>query len=310
MPHLRFIWYALVALVGVTALALSTFGVIRSRVPAYWYLTAFYAGFTVMILMISIREYLYLNVAGYSILAVYRTYAVSSVVEPLFLVALALFLHRFTAVRYPRIRDGAVLAVGAAAAAAPSLPGAVTLDITAMSLTFGLLFRISNILYLAIFTYVLASTAASLRRDKSPRELVLIGTLLAFGLVGFLESIPNVLGGARASTLDLRPGAADLLVSTVPYAVFGAVLIYYFGAFLLADTKAAERLEAPFVSKFGISKREEEVIELLNRGLSNGEIAERLFVSLATVKTHVHNIYRKTGASSRYDLFHMIRGSL
>lgn len=49
----------------------------------------------------------------------------------------------------------------------------------------------------------------------------------------------------------------------------------------------------------GISKREFEVLELIAAGLSNQEIADRLFVSTSTVKTHVSNVLAKLDASRR-----------
>ena len=49
----------------------------------------------------------------------------------------------------------------------------------------------------------------------------------------------------------------------------------------------------------GISKREFEVLELIAAGLSNQEIADKLFVSTSTVKTHVSNVLAKLDASRR-----------
>jgi LuxR family maltose regulon positive regulatory protein len=48
-----------------------------------------------------------------------------------------------------------------------------------------------------------------------------------------------------------------------------------------------------------LSERELEVLRLIADGLSNREIAERLFIALSTVKTHVNHIYRKLDVSKR-----------
>jgi ATP/maltotriose-dependent transcriptional regulator MalT len=83
--------------------------------------------------------------------------------------------------------------------------------------------------------------------------------------------------------------------------------MYYFGTYLLADRQAPPDVVPTFVDQHGLSPREREVIPLLNQGLSNREIAQKLFVSLATVKTHLHSIYEKTGTKSRYELFNLTR---
>jgi two-component system, NarL family, response regulator LiaR len=51
--------------------------------------------------------------------------------------------------------------------------------------------------------------------------------------------------------------------------------------------------------KFGISKREWEVLALISEGLSNQEIADRLFVSLNTIKTHSSNLFEKLEVKRR-----------
>ena len=53
------------------------------------------------------------------------------------------------------------------------------------------------------------------------------------------------------------------------------------------------------LKKLGISKREYEVLELLSQGLSNLEIADKLFISNSTVKSHVSNLLAKLEASRR-----------
>ncbi|HYG19004.1 MAG TPA: response regulator transcription factor, partial [Ohtaekwangia sp.] len=63
----------------------------------------------------------------------------------------------------------------------------------------------------------------------------------------------------------------------------------------------------------GISKREYEVLELMATGCSNQEIADKLFVSLNTVKTHTSNLFikldvkRRTQAIQKAKDLHLIR---
>lgn len=61
----------------------------------------------------------------------------------------------------------------------------------------------------------------------------------------------------------------------------------------------AFQLNEQALSKCGISKRELEVLQLIAQGLSNREIAERLYVSLNTVKTHSSNLFLKLDVKRR-----------
>lgn len=53
------------------------------------------------------------------------------------------------------------------------------------------------------------------------------------------------------------------------------------------------------LERSGLSKRELEVLELMSEGLSNQEIAARLFVSLNTIKTHSSNVFEKLDVKRR-----------
>jgi DNA-binding CsgD family transcriptional regulator len=57
--------------------------------------------------------------------------------------------------------------------------------------------------------------------------------------------------------------------------------------------------DQPQIEALGITPRELEVLQLIAEGLSNKEMAERLFVSENTVKTHTSRVFDKLGASRR-----------
>lgn len=59
------------------------------------------------------------------------------------------------------------------------------------------------------------------------------------------------------------------------------------------------RINEQELGNLNISKRELEVLQLMAEGLSNQEIASRLFVSLNTIKTHSSNIFEKMDVKRR-----------
>ena len=108
----------------------------------------------------------------------------------------------------------------------------------------------------------------------------------------------------------LQAGAAGFLLKDVsPEHLVGAVRTVAIGDALLAPSitrRLVERYAKPQAMLAGdagalaqLTTRETEVFRLLARGMSNAEIAERLIVSEATVKTHVAGILAKLGLRNR-----------
>lgn len=62
-----------------------------------------------------------------------------------------------------------------------------------------------------------------------------------------------------------------------------------------------------FCRSFGLSRREAEVLEVLLEGKTAKEIAEAMFVSESTVKTHIRHIYEKTGVKNKMELLMKVR---
>ena len=72
--------------------------------------------------------------------------------------------------------------------------------------------------------------------------------------------------------------------------------------FKILKTGKAKIKVDDLISKYNISKREIEVIELICEGYSNKEIADKLFISVETVKDHNSRIYLKTQVQNRTQL--------
>jgi DNA-binding NarL/FixJ family response regulator len=58
---------------------------------------------------------------------------------------------------------------------------------------------------------------------------------------------------------------------------------------------------APRADTAGLTAREQQIVELIAEGLSNKEIGSRLYIEVATVKNHVHNILEKLRVAHRGD---------
>lgn len=99
------------------------------------------------------------------------------------------------------------------------------------------------------------------------------------------EEIEHAIRALAAGQTHLDPAVQQRLVSAVLETQH-------------ADTQHALTAEPPTLPD-GLTPREAEVLGLIAAGLSNAEIAERLVVSAATVKTHVNRVFYKTGARDR-----------
>lgn len=87
--------------------------------------------------------------------------------------------------------------------------------------------------------------------------------------------------------------------------VIGGIAIVFFFVGVFINKKTAKKLEAAKevdykkIETLEITKREYEVLQSIAEGLSNQEIAEKLFLSESTIKTHVSNLLIKLDAKRR-----------
>ncbi len=109
-------------------------------------------------------------------------------------------------------------------------------------------------------------------------------------------------------------GASGYLFKDIHYeALAQSIRNVYQGQFIMPQKIAQVliknlRTEKPSVSeKFGLTDRENQILDLLKRNFSNRQIANALFISEGTVKNYVSNIYVKTDTKDRAGLLEMIK---
>jgi len=91
------------------------------------------------------------------------------------------------------------------------------------------------------------------------------------------------------------------------FAVLSVYLYYFISRRYFLTYEMTESIPAATAKELGVSEREAEIISLLVEGLSNQEIAKKLFISPNTVKTHIKNIYAKLGVNNRLQLFNSLK---
>jgi DNA-binding NarL/FixJ family response regulator len=137
---------------------------------------------------------------------------------------------------------------------------------------------------------------------RATRELAAIPDAPAVIIVTTFDDDAYVLdaiaAGARGFLLK-RCGAADLIAAVRTVAAGEAILSAEVTGAVLDRVRATRPVSRVDLTAYRLTGREADVLALIGAGLNNNEIAERLHLSMSTVKTHVTNVLAKTGSRDR-----------
>jgi DNA-binding NarL/FixJ family response regulator len=112
-------------------------------------------------------------------------------------------------------------------------------------------------------------------------------------------SIADALRAGARGYLTKDAGRAEIAAALRSAAAGQAIFTAEVSDRLVAalDDRPAKRVKTALPD--GLTTREAEVLGLIARGLTNGEIATELYIGEATVKTHINNAFAKIGARHR-----------
>jgi DNA-binding NarL/FixJ family response regulator len=129
------------------------------------------------------------------------------------------------------------------------------------------------------------------RRLSGPPRVLILTTF------GDDENVYAALHAGADGFLPKRARPAEI-VDAVRIVARGESLLFPAAIRSLAARQAPAAGRAVRV-RAGLTPREQEILRLMARGLSNSEIASELYLGLQTVKTHVSSLLRKLGARDR-----------
>jgi len=129
--------------------------------------------------------------------------------------------------------------------------------------------------------------------------------------IGLREAEHEVTGWAEAGVaayLGREAGPDELICTIEKVRRQGTVCSFGSSAARLRRITLPQHNGAPpWAADRCLTPREREVLHLVGQGLSNQQIAGGLFIALATVKNHVHNILEKLGVTRRADAVREVR---
>ncbi len=122
--------------------------------------------------------------------------------------------------------------------------------------------------------------------------------VVRFGFLAIALMILLQLSKYSWATFDIRLEVFVVIFALI-FGTIGILLNRHFGRKRVPQVQGDFQFNDKILGELGISSREMEVLEALADGRSNKEIADTLYISESTVKTHVSNILLKLDSKRR-----------
>lgn len=156
--------------------------------------------------------------------------------------------------------------------------------------------------YNFFYFFALALCAEMRKAAGVPLLACIVAVVLSFEIGNVAGSVFLVAFFDAIDPDSFRIIVSGAVVYSLLVGAFAAIQYLAKGRGDVREVEAGEQLERVFCERFGLSRREQDVFLLLVKGRTAAVIAEKLFISVETVRVHIKSIYRKVDVHSQQDL--------
>jgi DNA-binding CsgD family transcriptional regulator len=298
MNHLWIAYDTLLMSIGVVNVVLLYLA--RDSKPFLAAFAAFYVSFALGMFVALSRRYFVFNVSGSHTGFIFLSYGAGTLLSYAALACCVPCYHRLLGWSKPLLTRLLVIGLGVAAVVGV-MPWSVQLAPDTHSYLLKPGYYVASWIYLGVFSYVMYLACKAAMSVTHSRDRLFARGLLLFAAVGCVESAAGLVSDLRHPMGSLDADGEQFLYSSVSYVLFSAFLSMYLLP-LIGSQPAGGGIDRVKLGAMGLSAREDEVLNLLLKGLSNKGIANELHISEATVKTHLNKIFRKANVHSRFEL--------
>ncbi len=303
MKHVYFLYFIITFLAGVISLTMGIVAYRKAKNAFLRYYFYFYIPFTLLVVLNTFLVYIRSNIPMFNpTMFEIFDYFESSIAIYLVMLTVPIFIHHLFSIPLAPRRDVIVAGLTGILFSAHHLFDLIAHDNRQLRF-FGeflvdVIFFAVMVYSLGIGIYYTNKGAAHNEQGFSKRFLLL------FGL--FLPGLINDTFFSESSPIRLFP----LLycgLSVLFTLHFLQHYIFHQSEETSPNSATQHFSYEKLFQHYNISLREQDIIHLLLQGYRYQEIAEELYISVNTVKTHVRNIYPKFGVKSRYELMTLLK---
>lgn len=308
MKHFIFLFYIISFLSGFSFFILASLAYSKSRNTLLRYYIFLVLSLSVIIIEQTITTYKLVNIFDNNYLK--GVLRIISYINIGFLIyILPLFIHQFTGKRISEHKKLVFLVLS-------------IIPVVSIILYFCLQYKslintCINVELFATIAYTLLFAIKNMKKEEEKEIRMIMKSILFTTMVFF----PFMF-------LDTKSSQIPLLADLFPYGLLSVPAFYltinslsmnfgikYYSRFnSYVSPKAVTnnkdtlkiQMDSCLLSNYKITNRESEVIMLLIKGYSYSNISEELFISISTAKTHVYNIYQKTGVKNKVELINLV----